>query len=63
MLSTDLADAARKSLAADPATLAWVLSTTELATTTLPEGVSREEVLAFRRWLEVELRRRAAPPG
>ncbi len=56
-----LAQAAQKS-PADPATLAWVPSTTPLAATDPPEGTTRDDLLAFRAWLEAELRHRAAPP-
>ncbi len=56
-----LADGARKSLACEPATLAWILSTSPWSAAAVPEGHDPAEVAAFRTWLEAELRRRAAP--
>ncbi len=61
-LDTVLADAVRKDLSADPATLAWVLSTSSLPEAGVPEGYLHADLLAFRAELEADLRRRSAPP-
>jgi hypothetical protein len=59
-----LQDASRKDAAADPATLAWILSEIRVGPeAVLPAGVSGAELDRFRGELEAKLRRMARPPG
>lgn len=58
-----LADAQQKHAGADPATLAWVLSSSALAPTApIPAGTSAAELDAFRRTLVDTFTRMALPP-
>lgn len=57
-----LADALQKHAGADPATLAWVLSSARFAPTApIPDGTSREAIDGFRRDLVDALTRLALP--
>lgn len=63
-LETVLADAQRKHAGADPATLAWVLSTAEPGPeAAIPAGTSAEELDEFREDLIARLTPMALPPG
>ncbi|MBN9164478.1 MAG: nucleotidyl transferase AbiEii/AbiGii toxin family protein, partial [Myxococcales bacterium] len=62
-LEAVLADAQQKHAGADPATLAWVLSTTNIAPTApIPVGTSALEIDRFRCELIDRLTRMALPP-